>query len=226
MGQSLNATDRLALAFAVRRGVKSGDHHRHRSRNGETVVTEASNLETASLLRLPLESHLAYLAGLVDGEGYIGIVRREASRVNRRLSPKHTVRISVAMCERAPLDFMCHVLMLPIGKFRLKSRGRKAHIHRDCWVIDLENDHAAEVAKLLAPFLLVKRRQARLVVELRRLQRSTTKRDRSEPSSVLQFKGGVNAGHDYVVRKTSEQHLALCEAIYQECKALNKRGPR
>ena len=201
---------------------RSTDHDRTK-RNMATLLPD---IETASLLRLPVESQIAYIAGLVDGEGYIGIVRREATDANKRLTPKHTGRISVAMCERAPLDFMCLVLRLPVGKMRVKPRRRNAHIHRDCFVVDIENDYAAAVAKLLAPFLLVKRKQAQLVIELRELQRSGSRRDLSQPYRVLQFKGGTSLGRNYIVNKTSDQHVERCEAIYQQCKALNRKGPR
>jgi hypothetical protein len=41
------------------------------------------------------EAKRAYLAGIIDGEAYVGAIRRLPSRKNKLTTPKYSIRVSI-----------------------------------------------------------------------------------------------------------------------------------
>lgn len=164
---------------------------------------------------------IAYLAGLVDGEGYIGITKRLPGR-NKMVAPKYNERLSVAMCDPRPLRLLQRRFRI---KRELTLRRRYVETHRDCFVFEVEHDKAAEIIKSLLPFLVVKREPALLALEFNQL-RNTSRHHRTKPISRHTFKAGRNKGTEYQALGLSDEYLGRCERLYQEIRAINARGPR
>lgn len=53
------------------------------------------------------ETELAYAAGIVDGEGYIGVKKSKAYECQGRSTPGYHALVSVKMVDRAALALAC-----------------------------------------------------------------------------------------------------------------------
>ncbi len=164
---------------------------------------------------------LPYLAGLVDGEGYLGIVKRLPGR-NKMVAPKYSERLSIAMCDPRPLRLIQRCFGI---KRELYLRRRYVKTHRECFVFEVEHDKASEIINSLLPFLVVKREPALVVLEFNQLRTASHDR-RTKPVSVHTFKAGRNKGTKYRVLGLSDEYLGRCELLYQRIRVINARGPR
>lgn len=117
------------------------------------------------------EEDLAYAAGLIDGEGYIGITRLNEVRRTRR-TIHYQPQIKVAMTERAGVAVL-HELFG--GYFYLQRRDRP---RKDVWDWSVKGQQVKQVLLPLLPFLRVKRSQAEVVLSFvaEREQNSKTRR--------------------------------------------------
>ena len=48
---------------------------------------------------------MEYIAGLLDGEGYIGAYRRKPTKANKLKSAAYTIRISISMTDLEPIEY-------------------------------------------------------------------------------------------------------------------------
>lgn len=107
---------------------------------------------------------LAYCAGLVDGEAYIGAIRRMPSKANKLRSPKYSIRLSITMADEGPVRFLADTI--DVGhKVYVRDRKVKAN-HSAMWVLDLESVRAAKLIRLVKPYLICKKRQAERALQL------------------------------------------------------------
>lgn len=158
------------------------------------------------------KTDLAYCAGIIDGEGTVGIYRRPNRRTFR-------IAVRVAMCEPQAVDLLHHIF----GGFKsLKAvprRGRPWHRPIHEWAC------AAKIAsaclRTLLPFLRVKRAQA---LNALRLQELNTKIRASTTVQRANRKGFGPANKGAFVIAPAD--MAECEALYQAQRALNHRGIR
>lgn len=161
---------------------------------------------------------MSYLAGIIDGEGYIGINKRMPSLANRMTVPRYDPRIAVTMCECEAVKLLCNTFGASLGQ-----RPGRSNNARGSWSFDITNHRAAKVATIITPFLLIKKKQAQLIIELDLLrQQSRSYRDRVV--SIQQFKGGPKKGSNYKVLGVNKNYVQKCEQYYQECLQLNKKG--
>lgn len=100
---------------------------------------------------------LAYLAGLIDGEGCISIFQRSDSN-----SLKAT--LTIAMTDRAPLDWASETFGAKVYEKRVTGAAENGW--KQCYVWLVSTQKAAEILRNVLPFLKVKREQAALLVEL------------------------------------------------------------
>jgi hypothetical protein len=107
------------------------------------------------------EERLAYLAGLVDGDGYLKIIRN-----GRRPSGGYYYNIQVGIQQLWPGKAVRLFAWTFCGKMMKPMKWREGRTIARCEVHTRKAE--AAVTKLL-PFLLVKRDQALLLLELRRL---------------------------------------------------------
>lgn len=93
---------------------------------------------------------LAYVAGFVDGEGCIRIVSG--------IRGPSGVSLHIVNSDEGVIDYIN--LLLPGRKYNQKRYGRR-NLYRLCW----SGEAAIDVIELILPYLIVKERIARLVVE-------------------------------------------------------------
>lgn len=151
---------------------------------------------------------LAYLAGIIDGEGYIGI---------KRMQRRYHARVQVGMVERQAIDLLRDTFGGSLTLEALRGRGR------DIWRWHLSGLQAEACLIALQPFLRVKRLQAEAVLALRRFQRN----ERSHRTKIVGERVFPNA---YGTARTvpnlahSDEYVAQLDAMYLRCRALNRRG--
>lgn len=156
------------------------------------------------------EVDAAYIAGLLDGEGYIAVVKH--SRKDR--PPVYEGCVRVEMTARGPVDFVADLCGVNVLERELRT-GRTAyrcvlHINR-----------AASLLKQVLPHLKVKQDQARLVLELAEL-RVEERKHRTKPVGERSY-FHVRAGR-MVTQKLyghSDAYRAETRRLYEACSALN-----
>lgn len=158
---------------------------------------------------------LAYAAGIIDGEGHVGITKRHPKAMN---NPKYTVRLGVDMTDKSPLLFLQRLFSIPNSKFGIGKRYRKNH--KPIFTLSLENEGAVVLCKAILPYLLVKEQQARIIIACRKLQ-DTTKDTRRV--FVRTAKAVGNRSGTVPIRELSAFYLRDCESFYKIIKKLNKR---
>lgn len=96
----------------------------------------------------------AYLAGIIDGEGSIGIYRSgphrgcAANRLVLVVTITSTTLILLEWCQKIVGD----------GKIALKRQ--KNDKHRACWEWKIRNCKASRMLSLILPYLVIKKQQA------------------------------------------------------------------
>ena len=122
---------------------------------GSTIVS----METYS------QTDLAYAAGIVDGEGYIGITeikpRYEPSdRNQRRKSPGIVAQVAVVMADAVIPVWLSETFGGTFHSYPPRKPGHRGSTH---W--RLQGPRAAEFCGLIAEYLRLKGPQARLVID-------------------------------------------------------------
>lgn len=119
------------------------------------------------------ETDLAYLAGIIDGEG--SFVAR-AQLDSRRGTFNCSVRISVVSTDKVLIDWL-------ISRFGGRAyAGTKAKAHwRDKWQWYIGLKKAVELVPQFRRFLVIKGRQADLTMEFAALARTTHPGVRADP---------------------------------------------
>ena len=122
----------------------------------------------------------AYIAGLIDGEGTITMVRKHPNE-NRHLA------VTISSTERAMLDFVLSTV--GVGKITSK-RAYKAH-HRPSFTYAVHNRQALQLLRQVGPFLLSYKAQ-RCELALRDYVRLTPRNGKYKPE-VLQRRKSFEA---------------------------------
>ena len=102
----------------------------------------------------------AYTAGIIDGEGSIGLERCGGKKYNR-----YAIRVIVGNTN----EWLCQLLAFSFGG-SLHLRPSKNPKHQDCWIWSISARQAATFLSLVLPYLQIKRPQAELALsyQLRR----------------------------------------------------------
>lgn len=158
---------------------------------------------------------LAYLAGIIDGEAYVGIKKsRPYKHLTGRINPGYHERIQVRMVAEPCIKLLAKTL----GGWYYEekphaSKGRPLYCYQ---VSDLR---AYQIAKILLPWLCLKRKQALLLIALRK----NKNRDKRVAHRVTMRS---RWGMEIQVRRGqhSAATVAYRERLYLRCKALNKVG--
>lgn len=156
----------------------------------------------------PVEMKLAYIAGLVDGEGCILIKRRMPSKANHLTSPKYSVCFSIAMTDFEPVQIVAQHFNV---EHLITPRTRKAH-YKTIYQLDVEHGKAADILSALVPYLIGKKIQAEKALRLATL-REVSRKHRTRVN------GAKPQG-----RGLSDEFIAQCEDLYQSLKKINPRS--
>lgn len=147
------------------------------------------------------ETTLAYLAGLIDGEGYVGVKK---ARAKNSVSPLYHERIQVRMVHEGAIALLASTL----GGNYYREKASAAN-GRPLFCYQASDAKAAAILDRLLPYLIVKRESAENVLRLRA--------SKNDPRARL--RGGMTQR-----RLMDAGVLAEREAIYLRAKELNRVG--
>jgi len=99
-------------------------------------------------------TRLAWCAGFIDGEGYIGLTRAKDKKHNRYW---HRIQLDVANTQRASIEYIHDTFG---GTVLRRENG-----FRGVWNVRYFGERACEILRALMPYLIIKRKQAELVLE-------------------------------------------------------------
>lgn len=97
------------------------------------------------------KTEIAYLAGIVDGEGCIMINRFATSR--SKIGYQYRVIVEITMCDYKTIEYISAVFDRPVEKRTLKSQ-------KIAYKVIWRNGPAADLLRLMLPYLKGKREQA------------------------------------------------------------------
>ena len=161
---------------------------------------------------------LSYIAGIIDGEGYIGIKKSKAYKCQGRKTPGYHARIQVRMVNEAAIRFVAESLG---GWYYPEKKAAKNR--RILFCFQASDQSAADILRKIIPFLRVKRASAETVLECRALQAEGGKH-RTRITGYRNFPNSHGTPRRVANKAFSTEYVAMCEAFYRRCKALNKTG--
>ena len=110
------------------------------------------------------KEQLAYIAGLVDGEGSI-CIHRDAS--NKKRYVKYNLLVNVSNTDPRPLRLIQGLFG---GSFFLTNRTVSREGKLPCWGINVSGPKAENLLRKILPYLIIKKEQAVLALEFRKYQ--------------------------------------------------------
>lgn len=116
------------------------------------------------------ETEKAYLAGLIDGEGTICVNVRRPGPERRTSRPQFVLQIAIGMCDRNLIETLYR--RVGIGTFHKGTLQNPKH--RTIWFWRLLAEDGDLFLRTITPYLILKRRQAELFMEMVALRRKST----------------------------------------------------
>lgn len=110
------------------------------------------------------EKELAYIAGIIDGEGSIQIFKRKPSKssiAKRQKNFWHTSYVKISNTDIRLLDWLKKRVGGSIQKG--KRRGKR----RNCYELHINPSKSTELLQKVYPYLVIKKEQADVVFEFR-----------------------------------------------------------
>jgi hypothetical protein len=106
---------------------------------------------------------LAYLAGIVDGEGSISMGSYAVTSIG---TPQFTTYLSVTNTNKDMIDWL-------VNKFGTKSYARTAkqlakNSRRPVWLWQITGDRLLHICEEILPYIVAKRRQVEIMIEMRK----------------------------------------------------------
>ena len=149
------------------------------------------------------DQELAYIAGIIDGEGHLGISKNTTKR-QRQKSPKYQSEVCVINTDKRLMDWMEQ----RVGGL-VNARTSKSSLNPK-WKISyrwrIQEGRHQDFLRSILPYLVIKKRQAELIIEY------WNKKTRS-----------YRQGKQWTI---SLEELEMREYYNQELKKLNARGNR
>ena len=107
------------------------------------------------------KTDLAYIVGIIDGEGCIGIAHRKT----KHHGVYYSANVSVAMVE----EYIERWLQMSFGGSVCIQRARKK-THRDCYRWYITSKQAVDFLQAILPYLKIKRPQAEIAIKVEKLK--------------------------------------------------------
>jgi hypothetical protein len=162
------------------------------------------------------KTDIAYIAGILDGEGYIGVkrmtVRKDAA--NR----SYHARIQVRMVDEPAIAFLAETLGGAYYQEKPSAtRGRPLYCY------SASDASAAAILRTVLPYLRVKRGAADIVLELRAMQANAAKH-RTKVVGYRNFPNKYGTARQVPNLAYSDEYIAGCERLWLAAKAFNRVG--
>lgn len=161
---------------------------------------------------------LAYIAGLIDGEAYIGIKKTQAYKCQGRQTCGYHARIQIRMVNEAAIRFISETL----GGWYFAEKLAKEN-RRRLYCFQASDQKAENILVALLPYLKVKLESAATVIAYRELQASGGKH-RTRITGYRDFPNTHGTIRRVANKSFSIEYIARCEEFYARCKALNRVG--
>jgi len=158
---------------------------------------------------------LAYIAGIVDGEAYIGIKKTKAYKCQDRVTPGYHARIQVRMIDESAIQFVAKTFDGRYYKEKSNSINR-----RPLFCFQASDRKAEKILSSLYPYLKVKRKNAKAVLALRILQNDNQKY-RTKVVGHRNFPNRYGVARIVPNLAYCDAYVALCDELYEHCKRLN-----
>ena len=161
------------------------------------------------------KTDIAYIAGIVDGEGYIGIKKDKGYKCQERQTPGYHARIQIRMVDEQAIKFIAENL----GGWYYKEKPQSDN-GRMLYCYQSSDKSTESILKTLLPYLRVKKESAKTVLKLRTLQ-SNGKKYRTRITGYRKAFGRTGMVAN---RAFSDEYVQMCETLYLRCKELNRVG--
>lgn len=115
---------------------------------------------------------IAYAAGLVDGEGYIGIIKSACWKGEKRLSPKFEATLTVTSTNKEIISWLIEHFG---GYFHINNKASKIKNWKTSFKWRLGNNKVTPFLLAIYPFLIIKKKQAKVVLEFLKKRRHIRK---------------------------------------------------
>lgn len=142
---------------------------------------------------------LAYLAGIIDGEGHIGI-NVNLKNPQRRTSPRYQSELVIVNSDKPLFEWLAENFGGAVG-----PRKKAEDHHKQTWRWKVGDKQAATILEAVLPYLRIKRKQAELLIEF-------VREGAPKPA-------GMGA-------RLTEAELKRRQRIYREIAVLNDRRRR
>ena len=142
-------------------------------------------------LNLMTEVQLAYLAGLLDGEGCITVCQR--GRKLKSGTPQHEALVAVGMVD--PTAILWALNATGLGRIRRHDNTKYNPKWSMAYTWRVSTRDAARLLERVLPYLQLKKRQAELVIEITALKRLSTNKVQHAPerqAAIIEEMRGLN----------------------------------
>jgi hypothetical protein len=162
------------------------------------------------------DTDLAYIAGIIDGEGYVGIKRSTVRKdcVNR----SYHARIQIRMVDEPAIRFVSKTLGGTY--YREREHSTKG---RPLYCFSASDAVAESILRAVLPFLRVKRRMADTVLQLREMQ-ANAKKHRTKIVGTRSFPNRFGTVRQVNTLAYSDDYIAQCDHLWAAIKELNRVG--
>ena len=147
------------------------------------------------------DTDLAYLAGLIDGEGMIAIEKVRPAPHVKNGNPRYFMKVDIQMSDRPPIEHIARLFDRNIMIKKITGNMRK-QAYRLSWQAKI----AADLLTQILPYLVLKHPQALVALEF-------------QTALTAEGRGGNRR-----VPKTAEQ-IAMRERCYLEVRRLKHETP-
>jgi len=124
------------------------------------------------------QATLAYLAGILDGEGCISILKRKSEKPKEGQC-HYDLRVTIGMADRNPPQMFAKIFggktYYADGPYNIKTNARPM------WLYRASNKRGEQILTDLLPFLTVKKPQALLALEFKKFKETIKDRSKYEP---------------------------------------------
>lgn len=117
----------------------------------------------------------AYLAGMFDGEGCISINFRSPNSIMREVNTQLSIQVKIAMTHKETIDYIESIT----GCGRVSYIRKKNPNHKDQWLWAPQLRDAREIIERCHPYMVTKRRNAEIFMELMDIRKKSTRNDRN-----------------------------------------------
>ncbi len=140
--------------------------------------------------------HKQYIAGFIDGEGHVGIIKMKPQEKYREKSVRYIPKITIVNTNKRILE----IIQNKLGGSLCERKQEKPH-HKKTYSLQIYGNSLKRALPFLSKYLIIKKKQTECLKEMIKTQRHTAR------------------GNPY-----TQKELQQKEMIYKKCIELNHLG--